>query len=122
LDEYEAEAVLLKLLSAWTTDTEREGGNYKVTLKTPIGETVHTLRSLTAKERAQIHSASRANPNSQVTGVTFYDTVVQGVPSGYAPFYTINDIPAHHKNQVLGSVIEEYDRFDPVKLEFSPNS
>jgi hypothetical protein len=122
LDEYEAHRVLSMLLSSYSGDIERDGSNYKVTHKTSLGETVHTLRSLTAKERAQIRSASRSNPNSQVPGVTFYDTLVQGMPSGYAPFYTINDIPCHHKNQVISAVIIEYDTFDPVQIEFSPNS
>jgi hypothetical protein len=121
-DEYEATNVLNKMLSVQFLGIEEKENKYVVTLGTPFSETLHTLRPLSAKERSQIEKAAAANPNSYVAAVGFYDILVEGMPSGYASIYTVGDIPCHHKNQVLKRIIDEYDAFDPIKLEFSPNS
>jgi hypothetical protein len=119
----EADIAIARFLEVTITGVEKLDGNlYKITAKTPFGDTVHTMRSFTCREKNQYNAAKLPNVRSLAPSVTYYDALVQGRPEGYAEHYTVNDIPCHHKELVIMAMLIEYDKLDPIQIEFDPNS
>lgn len=111
-DEYEAASVINKITTCETTDCDRVGDNYEIKLKTPFGETVHTLSIPTQKAIMEFRRGL-ANPNPIERTIVLFNSVTQGF-SGYAPSFTTDEIPPNHKSAVVFELITALDDLDPV--------
>ena len=127
-DEYEASNAVSKLTYCEVTDCQRAGDEYQITVKTPFGETVHTVGIPTQRDiafyRRMVVSATDL-PHGQEElryrigpAVSLYDSVAQGI-SGYAESFKPADVPPHHKSAVVVELIQAIDDLDPA---LDPNS
>jgi hypothetical protein len=119
MDEYEADNVIPQLLLTTVESVEKSGGDYDVTLKTRFGSVTHHLRPMSYKERAVLQAAQDSGV-SFTPAVTLYDALVKGLPEGYAPHFSVNDIPCDHKGLVINALKMEHDKLDPIQIEFDP--
>jgi hypothetical protein len=127
-DEYEAGNAIAKLTFCEVTDCERAGDEYRVTLKTPFGETVHTVkiptqRDITVYRRSVVSSTDLPHGQEELRyriepAVDLYDAVVTKI-EGYAASYKPADVPPHHKSAVVVELVQAIDDLDPA---LDPNS
>ena len=127
-DEFEAGNAISKLTYCEVTGCERVGDEYRVTLKTPFGETIHTMRIPTQRDvtvyRRTVVSATDL-PHGQEElryriepAVDLYGSVVSKI-EGYADGYKAVDVPPHHKSAVAVELVSALDDLDP---SLDPNS
>jgi len=127
-DEYEAGNAIAKLTFCEVTDCERAGDEYRITLKTPFGETVHTVkiptqRDITVYRRTVVSSTDLPHGQEELRyriepAVELYDSVVTKI-EGYAASYKPADVPPHHKSAVVVELVQAIDDLDPA---IDPNS
>ena len=127
-DEFEASNAISKLTFCEVTDCQRAGDEYRITLKTPFGETTHRC----ASRRSAISPSTGARwcpstdlPHGQEElryrmepAIDLYDSVVdQGrrLHRGLKP----TDVPPHHKSAVVVELVQAIDDLDPA---LDPNS
>jgi hypothetical protein len=127
-DEFEASNALSKLTYCEVTDCERAGDEYRITLKTPFGDTTHTMRIPTQRDvtlyRRTVVSATDL-PHGQEElryrtepAIDLYNSVVTKA-EGYADSLKIEDVPPHHKSAVVVELVQAIDDLDP---QIDPNS
>jgi hypothetical protein len=126
-DEFEAANAISKLTYCEVTDCERAGDGYKVTLKTPFGETIHTLgiptlRDVSFYRKAVVASTDLAHGQEELRyriepAVTLYDSIAQKI-EGYTPSFKTADVPPHHKSAAVVEVVQAMEELDP---SFDPN-
>jgi len=127
-DEFEAGNAISKLTYCEVTGCERVGDEYRVTLKTPFGDTIHTMRIPTQRDvtvyRRTVVSATDL-PHGQEElryriepAVDLYGSVVSKI-EGYADGYKTADVPPHHKSAVAVELVSALDDLDP---SLDPNS
>ncbi len=127
-DEYEAGNAIAKLTFCEVTDCERAGDEYRITLKTPFGVTVHTVkvptqRDITIYRRTVVSSTDLPHGQEELRyriepAVELYDSVVTKI-EGYAASFQPTDVPPHHKSAVVVELVQAIDDLDPA---IDPNS
>lgn len=127
-DEYEAGNAISKLTFCDVTDCERAGEEYRVTLKTPFGDTVHTVRiptqrDITVYRRSVVSSTDLPHGQEELRyriepAEDLYDSVVSKI-EGYAESFKTADVPPHHKSAVVVELVQAIDDLDPA---LDPNS
>ena len=105
-DEYEAGNAVSKLTYCEVTDCQRAGDEYRITLKTPFGVTVHSLgiptqRDITVYRRTVVSATDLPHGQEELKyriepAVSVYDSVVSKI-EGYTPGFKATDVPPHHK-------------------------
>ena len=105
--------------------TEKE---YRVTLRTPFGETIHqvkipTQRDITVYRRTVVSATDLPHGQEELRyriepSVALYDSVVTKV-EGYAGSLKPADVPPHHKSAVVVELVQAIDDLDPA---LDPNS
>jgi hypothetical protein len=127
-DEFEAGNAISKLTFCEVTDCQRAGDEYRVTLRTPFGETIHqvkipTQRDITVYRRTVVSSTDLPHGQEELRyriepSVGLYDSAVTKV-EGYAGFLKPADVPPHHKSAVVVELVQAIDDLDPA---LDPNS
>ena len=127
-DEFEAGNAISKLTFCEVTDCQRAGDEYRVTLRTPFGETLHqvkipTQRDITVYRRTVVSSTDLPHGQEELRyriepSVGLYDSVVTKV-EGYAGSLKPADVPPHHKSAVVVELVQAIDDLDPA---LDPNS
>ena len=127
-DEFEAGNAISKLTFCEVTDCQRAGDEYRVTLRTPFGETIHqvkipTQRDITVYRRTVVSSTDLPHGQEELRyriepSVGLYDSVVTKV-EGYAASVKPADVPPHHKSSVVVELVQAIDELDPA---LDPNS
>jgi hypothetical protein len=127
-DEYEAGSAISKVTFCEVTDCERDGDEYRVTLKTPFGVTVHTVkiptqRDITIYRRTVVSSTDLPHGQEELRyriepAVELYDSVVSKI-EGYAASFKPADVPPHHKSAVVVELVQAIEDLDPA---LDPNS
>jgi hypothetical protein len=122
-DEFEASTAISKLTFCEVVDCERVGDEYRVTLKTPFGDTTHTMQIPTQRDimlYRRLVVASTDLPHGQEElryrtepAVDLYDTVVSRF-EGYSASYSKNEVPPHHKSAVVVELVQAIDDLDPA--------
>ena len=127
-DEFEAGNAISKLVFCEVTDCKRAGDEYRVTLRTPFGETIHqvkipTQRDITVYRRTVVSSTDLPHGQEELRyriepSVGLYDSVVAKI-EGYAGSLKPADVPPHHKSAVVVELVQAIDDLDPA---LDPNS
>ena len=127
-DEFEAGNAISKLTFCEVTDCQRAGDEYRITLRTPFGETVHlvkipTQRNITVYRRTVVSATDLPHGQEELRyrmepAVELYDSVVSKV-EGYAASLKPADVPPHHKSAVVVELVQTIDDLDPA---LDPNS
>ena len=127
-DEFEAGNAISKLTFCDVTDCARVGDEYRITLKTPFGETIHTVkiptqRDITLYRRTVVSSTDLPHGQEELRyriepAVDLYDSVVSKI-EGYAESIKPPDVPPHHKSAVVVELVQAIDDLDPA---LDPNS
>jgi hypothetical protein len=127
-DEFEAGNAISKLTFCEVTDCQRAGDEYRVTLRTPFGDTVHqvkipTQRDITVYRRTVVSSTDLPHGQEELRyriepSVCLYDSVATKV-EGYAGSLKPADVPPHHKSAVVVELVQSIDDLDPA---LDPNS
>jgi len=127
-DEFEAGNAISKLTFCEVTDCQRAGDEYRVTLRTPFGETIHqvkipTQRDITVYRRTVVSSTDLPHGQEELRyriepSVGLYDSVATKV-EGYAASLKPADVPPHHKSAVVVELVQAIDDLDPA---LDPNS
>ena len=127
-DEFEAGNAISKLTFCEVTDCQRAGDEYRVTLRTPFGETIHqvkipTQRDITVYRRTVVSSTDLPHGQEELRyriepSVGLYDSVATKV-EGYAGSLKPADVPPHHKSAVVVELVQAIDDLDPA---LDPNS
>jgi hypothetical protein len=127
-DEFEAGNAISKLTFCEVTDCQRAGDEYRVTLRTPFGDTIHqvkipTQRDITVYRRTVVSSTDLPHGQEELRyriepSVGLYDSVVTKV-EGYAGSFKPADVPPHHKSAVVVELVQAIDDLDPA---LDPNS
>ena len=127
-DEFEAGNAISKLTFCEVTDCQRAGDEYRVTLRTPFGATIHqvkipTQRDITVYRRTVVSSTDLPHGQEELRyriepSVGLYDSVVTKV-EGYAGSLKPADVPPHHKSAVVVELVQAIDDLDPA---LDPNS
>ncbi|MGD0497532.1 MAG: hypothetical protein ABSC23_03750 [Bryobacteraceae bacterium] len=127
-DEYEAANAISKLTYCEVTDCQRVGDEYQIKVKTPFGETVHTLRipmqrDITVYRRTVVSATDLPHGQEELRyrvepAVSIYDSVVSKI-EGYAPTFKPQDVPPNHKSAVVVELVQAIDDLDPA---LDPNS
>jgi hypothetical protein len=127
-DEFEAGNAISKLTFCEVTDCQRAGDEYRVTLRTPFGDTVHqvkipTQRDITVYRRTVVSSTDLPHGQEELRyriepSVGLYDSVVTKI-EGYAGSLKPADVPPHHKSAVVVELVQAIDDLDPA---LDPNS
>jgi hypothetical protein len=127
-DEFEAGNAISKLTFCEVTDCQRAGDEYRVTLRTPFGETIHqvkipTQRDITVYRRTVVSATDLPHGQEELRyriepSVALYDSVVTKV-EGYAGSLKPADVPPHHKSAVVVELVQAIDDLDPA---LDPNS
>jgi hypothetical protein len=122
-DEFEAGNAISKLTFCDVTDCERAGDEYRVTLKTPFGVTVHTVkvptqRDITIYRRTVVSSTDLPHGQEELRyriepAVELYDSVVSKI-EGYAASFKPADVPPHHKSAVVVELVQAIEDLDPA--------
>jgi hypothetical protein len=126
-DEFEAGNAISKLTFCEVTDCQRAGEEYRITLRTPFGDTVHTVkiptqRDITVYRRTVISATDLPHGQEELRyriepAIALYDSVVAAT-EGYAPDLK-SEVPPHHKSAVVVELIQAVDELDP---SLDPNS
>jgi len=123
-DEFEARNAIGKLTDVDVLDCQREGDQYRITLKTPFCDVAHWVKIPTDKDiyfyrRSVVAPTELPHGKEELryrasAGIELYDSVFAKA-EGYADQAAI---PAHHKFAVAGELSQQcsYDS------EFDPNS
>jgi hypothetical protein len=127
-DEYEASNAVSKLTYCEVTDCQRAGDEYRITLKTPFGETVHsvripTQRDITVYRRTVVSATDLPHGQEELRyriepAVALYDSVASKI-EGYAASFKPADTPPHHKSAIVVELVQAIDDLDPA---LDPNS
>jgi hypothetical protein len=127
-DEFEAGNAISKLTYNEVTDCERTGEEYRITLRTPFGDTVHlmripTQRDITIYRRTVVSATDLPHGQEELRyriepAVELYDSVVSKV-DGYSASFKATDVPPHHKSAVVVELVQAVDDLDPA---LDPNS
>jgi len=127
-DEFEAGNAISKLSFCEVTDCQRAGDEYRVTLRTPFGDTIHmvkipTQRDITVYRRTVVSSTDLPHGQEELRyriepAVDLYDSVVTKI-EGYAASIKPADVPPHHKSAVVVELVQAIDDLDPA---LDPNS
>ena len=127
-DEFEAGNAISKLTYCEVTDCERVGDEYRITLKTPFGDTTHTMkiptqRDMTVYRRTVVSATDLPHGQEELRyriepAVDLYDSVVSKI-EGYVDGYKAADVPPHHKSAVVVELVQAIDDLDP---QIDPNS
>jgi hypothetical protein len=127
-DEFEAGNAISKLTFCEVTDCERVGDEYRITLKTPFGDTTHTMkiptqRDITVYRRTVVSATDLPHGQEELRyriepAIDLYDSVVSKI-DGYAESYKAADVPPHHKSAVAVELVQAIDDMDP---SLDPNS
>jgi hypothetical protein len=122
-DEFEAANAISKLTFCDVTDCEHAGDEYRITLKTPFGMTVHTVktpmqRDITIYRRTVVSSIDLPHGQEELRyriepAVDLYDSVMSKV-EGYAESFQPPDVPPHHKSAVVVELVQAIDDLDPA--------
>ncbi|HLI82664.1 MAG TPA: hypothetical protein VKV17_02035 [Bryobacteraceae bacterium] len=122
-DEFEAGSAISKLTFCDVTDCERAGDEDRITLKTPFGVTVHTVkiptqRDITIYRRTVVSSTDLPHGQEELRyriepAVELYDSVVSKI-EGYAASFKPADVPPHHKSAVVVELVQAIDDLDPA--------
>ncbi len=127
-DEFEAGNAISKLTFCEVTDCERVGEEYRITLNTPFGQTIHTVkipmqRDITIYRRTVVSSTDLPHGQEELRyriepAVDLYNAVATGI-EGYTEAWKPADVPAHHKSAVVVELVQAIDDLDPA---LDPNS
>ncbi len=127
-DEFEASNAISKLTYCEVTDCERVGDEYRITLKTPFGDTTHTMkiptqRDVTLYRRTVVSATDLPHGQEELRyrtepAVDLYDSAVNKA-EGYADGTKIADVPPNHKSAVAVELVQAIDDMDPT---LDPNS
>jgi hypothetical protein len=127
-DEFEAGNAISKLTFCEVTDCQRAGDEYRFTLRTPFGDTVHmmkipTQRDITVYRRTVVSSTDLPHGQEELRyriepAVELYEAVVTKI-EGYAASIKPADVPPHHKSAVIVELVQAIDDLDPA---LDPNS
>jgi len=127
-DEFEAGNAISKLTFCEVTDCQRAGDEYRLTLRTPFGVTIHqvkipTQRDITVYRRTVVSSTDLPHGQEELRyriepSVGLYDSVATKV-EGYAAALKPADVPPHHKSAVVVELVQAIDDLDPA---LDPNS
>ena len=127
-DEFEAGNAVSRLTFCEVTDCERVGDEYRITLKTPFGDTTHTMkiptqRDVTVYRRTVVSATDLPHGQEELRyrvepAIDLYDSVVTSI-EGYADGYKPADVPPHHKSAVAVELVQAIDDMDP---SLDPNS
>jgi len=127
-DEFEAGNAISKLTFATVTECERAGDEYRITVETPFGNTVHTMsiptqRAITVYRRTVLSATDLPHGQEELRyriepAVDLYDLAVSKF-EGYIDSYTKAEIPPNHKSAVVIELVNAIDDLDPA---FDPNS
>jgi hypothetical protein len=127
-DEFEAGNAVSKLTFCEVTDCERVGDEYRITLKTPFGDTTHTMkiptqRDVTVYRRTVVSATDLPHGQEELRyrvepAIDLYNSVVTSI-DGYADGYKPADVPPHHKSAVAVELVQAIDDMDP---SLDPNS
>jgi len=127
-DEFEAGNAISKLTYNEVTDCERAGEEYRITLRTPFGDTVHlmripTQRDITIYRRTVVSATDLPHGQEELRyriqpSVELYDAVAASI-QGYAASMKPADVPPHHKSAVVVDLVQAIDDLDPP---MDPNS
>ncbi len=127
-DEFEAGTAVSRLTYCEVTDCERAGDQYRITLRTPFGDTVHTVniptqRDITVCRRLMLSSTDLPHGQEELhyrvePATDLYDAVATKI-EGYADGFTVADVPPHHKQAVAVELMQAIDDLDPA---LDPNS
>ena len=127
-DEFEAGNAISKLTFAAVTDCERVGDEYRITLQTPFGDTIHTVkiptqRDITVYRRTVLSATDLPHGQEELRyriepAVDLYDSVVSKI-EGYVESYKVADVPPNHKSAVVVELVQAIDDLDP---SLDPNS
>ena len=126
-DEFEAGNAVSKLTFCEVSNCERVGDEYRITLKTPFGDTTHTMRIPTQRDvtlyRRTVVSATDLPHNQEEIryrtepAIDLYDSVVAKA-EGYIEGLKMTDVPPHHKSAVVVELVQAIDDLDP---QIDPN-
>ena len=121
-DEYEAGNAVSKLTYCEVTDCQRVGDEYRITLKTPFGETVHVLgiptqRDITLYRRTVVSATDLPHGQEELRyrigpAVALYDSVASKI-EGYTDSFKPADAPPHHKSAVVVELVQAIDESGP---------
>ena len=121
-DEFEASNAISKLTYCEVTDCQRAGDEYRITLKTPFGETVHSLRiptqrDITIYRRTVVSAIDLPHGQEELRfriepAVELYGAVASKI-EGYAESFKPADVPPHHKSAVVVELVQAIDDLDP---------
>ena len=127
-DEFEAGNAVSKLTYCEVTDCQRAGEEYRITLRTPFGDTVHTVkiptqRDITVYRRTVISATDLPHGQEELRfriepAMALYDSVADKI-EGYAESFKTADVPPHHKSAVVVELVQAVDDLDP---SLDPNS
>jgi len=127
-DEYEAATAVSKLTYCEVIDCQETDAEYRVTLKTPFGEVVHTLAKPSEKDlfiyrRSVLSSTDLPHGQEELRyriepAIALYGSVAKKV-EGYAEGIDKLDVPAHHKSAVIVELAQSSAEID---LAIDPNS
>lgn len=122
-DEFEAANAVAKLTYCEITDCQRAGDEYRITLATPFGSTVHlaripTQRDITVYRRTVVSSIDLPHGQEELRfriepAVALYDSVIATI-EGYADSFQPSDVPPHHKSAVVVELVQAIDELDPA--------
>lgn len=127
-DEFEASNAVSKLTFCEVTDCERVGDEYRITLKTPFGDTIHTMRiptqrDITVYRRTVVSATDLPHGQEELRyrtepAIDLYGSVASKA-EGYADSVKLTDVPPHHKSAVVVELVQAIDDMDP---QIDPNS
>jgi len=127
-DEYEASNAISKLTYCEVTGCERVGDEYRITLRTPFGDTIHnmrvpTLRDVSIYRKSVVSSMDLPYGQEEVRfrvepAIDLYSAVASKI-EGYAEGTKPVDVPPHHKQAVVIDLVFAIDDLDPA---IDPNS
>jgi len=122
-DEYEAGSAVSKLTYCEVTDCQRAGDEYRITLKTPFGVTVHSLgiptqRDITLYRRTVVSATDLPHGQEELKyriepAVSVYDSVASKI-EGYSASMKPADVPPNHKSAVVVELVQAIDDLDPA--------
>jgi hypothetical protein len=127
-NEFEAAAAIWKLTYCEVIDCEETDAEYRVTLKTPFGETVHTLSKPSEKDlftyrRSVLSSVDLPHGLEELKyrtepAIALYGSVAKKI-EGYADGIDLAGVPPHHKSAVIVELAQSSAEID---LALDPNS
>jgi hypothetical protein len=127
-DEFEAGNAISKLTYCEVFGCDRVGDEYRITLRTPFGDTSHTMRiptqrDITVYRRTVVSATDLPHGQEELRyrsepAIDLYDSVASRI-DGYTDSFKIADVPPHHKQAVVVELVQAIDDMDPA---LDPNS